>query len=71
MHIFLVVVERLECNFNFLTQTNNIGHLFAPIERAICQHFLPIGPGEMRELLAQGVKQAGLGIRNPVDCAQA
>eukprot|EP00956_Cyclotella_meneghiniana_P025849 scaffold54757_cov60-Cyclotella_meneghiniana.AAC.1 len=25
----------------------------------------------MRELLAQGVKQAGLGIRNPVDCAEA
>eukprot|EP00956_Cyclotella_meneghiniana_P030419 scaffold76449_cov22-Cyclotella_meneghiniana.AAC.1 len=52
-----------------------IGHLFAPIERAIRQHFLPILlgeeaiTGEMRELLAQGVKQAGLGIRNPVDCA--
>jgi hypothetical protein len=49
--------------------------LFDPLEKAIRGRFLPALlevpsiSAEMRQLLAQGVKQAGLGIRNPVDCA--
>ena len=50
---------------------------FTPVEEAIRREFLPalldIPAGEIsaefRELLGQGVKQAGLGIRNPVDNA--
>ena len=52
----------------------DIGAIFDPVERAIRNSFLPSLLGvaevsaELRELTSQGVKQAGLAIRNPVDC---
>eukprot|EP00956_Cyclotella_meneghiniana_P033352 scaffold95206_cov68-Cyclotella_meneghiniana.AAC.1 len=75
---FAGVAMSLQHEWQYVARTvPGIGHLFAPVERAIRNNFLPtlLGEdsitGEMRELLAQGVKQAGLGIRNPVDCAEA
>jgi hypothetical protein len=52
-----------------------VAALFDPVEKAIRSRFLPALLGvdsisaEMRLLMAQGVKQAGLGIRNPVEAA--
>ena len=54
-----------------------INHIFEPVERAIRHRFLPalLGidkvDGELRTLLAGGLKQGGLGIRNVVDSANA
>ena len=53
-----------------------IATLFEPVERAIRKFFLPSLLGvdsidaAMRELLSFGVKRAGSGIRNPVECAE-
>ena len=55
--------------------TSGIGALFAPVEENLRDLFLPnlLGEvaidGELRLLMAQGVKQAGLAVRNPVECA--
>jgi hypothetical protein len=52
-----------------------IAALFDPLEKAIRGRFLPALlevpsiSAEMRQLMANGVKQAGLGIRNPVESA--
>ncbi|KAL3768952.1 hypothetical protein ACHAWO_004062 [Cyclotella atomus] len=52
-----------------------IAALFDPLEKEIRANFLPALlevpsiSAEMRQLMAQGVKQAGLGIRNPVESA--
>jgi hypothetical protein len=52
-----------------------IATLFDPLEKEIRSNFLPALLGvesisaEMRQLMANGVKQAGLGIRNPVETA--
>jgi hypothetical protein len=53
----------------------DIGALFEPVEKEIRGSFLPALLGvefvdaDLRALVAQGVKQAGLAIRNPVDVA--
>jgi hypothetical protein len=67
----------LQAEWQYVARTvPEIGVLFEPVERAIREAFLPILLGvesisaDMRQLLSQGVKQAGLGIKNPVDCAQ-
>jgi hypothetical protein len=67
----------LQAEWQYVARTTpNIGALFEPVERAIRNVFLPSLLGveavtrEQRELMAHGVKQAGLAIRNPVDCAQ-
>ena len=66
----------LQNEWQYLSRTVlDIGHRFEPVERAIRQRLLPelMGlesiSGEMRQLMAQGVKQAGLGIRKPVESA--
>eukprot|EP00956_Cyclotella_meneghiniana_P042116 scaffold248361_cov42-Cyclotella_meneghiniana.AAC.1 len=75
---FAGMAMSLQHEWQFVARTvPDIGHLFEPIERAIRKFFLPNLLGvdsidaNMRELLSFGVKQAGLGIRNPVESAEA
>jgi hypothetical protein len=70
-------VTCLQAEWQYVARTTpSIGALFDPVERAIRNTFLPSLFGveavtrEQRELMAHGVKQAGLAIRNPIDCAQ-
>jgi hypothetical protein len=64
----------LQNEWQYLMRTvTGIAALFDPLEKEIRSNFLPRLLGvdsisaEMCQLMAQGVKQAGLGIRNPVE----
>jgi hypothetical protein len=71
-------VHSLQAEWQYLCRcVPNISHHLVPIETAICQHLIlvlfEVAPGdvtpEWRTLLTHGVKQGGMNIRNPVDCA--
>lgn len=68
----------LQAEWQHLARTfPGISTLFDPIERAIRKSFIPALLGvetvdaDLRTLIAGGLKQGGLGIRNPVDSAPA
>ena len=68
----------LQAEWQYVARTvPGINYIFEPVERAIRHHFIPalLGidkvDGELRTLLAGGLKQGGLGIRNVVDSANA
>ena len=68
----------LQAEWQYVARTvPGINFLFEPIERAIRHHFIPALLGietvemDLRTLLAGGLKQGGLGIRNVVDCANS
>jgi hypothetical protein len=70
-------VTCLQAEWQYVARTTpDLGALFEDVERAIRNSFLPALLGveavtaEQRALTSQGVKQAGLAIRNPVDCAE-
>ena len=71
-------VHSLQAEWQYLCRcVPNIAHHLEPIEMAIRQHLIPVlfdMPSDeitnaSRELLAHGIKQGGMNIRNPVDCA--
>jgi hypothetical protein len=73
------LVSCLSAEWHYASRTvQDIGPLLAPIEEALRTHFLPAILGrtdpindDLRRLLALGVKQGGLAIRNPVEGSDA
>ena len=71
------LVNCLQAEWQYLCQVEpDVGHHLAPLEDALRRKFIPALLGvdtpiteEFRLLLAQGVKQGGLAIRNPVAAA--
>jgi hypothetical protein len=70
-------VTCLQAEWQYVARTiPDLGALFDEVERAIRNSFLPALLGveavtaEQQAVMSQGVKQAGLVIRNPVDCAE-
>ena len=68
----------LQAEWQYVARTvPGINHIFEPVEQAIRRYFIPallgveVVDAELRTLLAGGLKQGGLGIRNAVDSANA